>query len=109
MEKEMIILIEEFHKMWDAFPGPVRLIDQQHTILAANPLAIEKGFIAGICCAKVGEPSSHKGCKSAALMKTGCAQTDRPASDRIRGWVPVKDHPNIYVHYTLMIPQEEIA
>lgn len=99
-------LIEAFHMLWDNFPGPVRLINRNHMVVAANPLAMEKGFVVGCCCARVGEPSSHKGCKAADMIKTGCAKQDRPDSDRIRGWIPLLDHTELYVHYTMMIPKE---
>ncbi|MGX8833603.1 hypothetical protein ACWG0P_05255 [Amedibacillus sp. YH-ame6] len=100
-------IITAFHCMWDAFPGPVRLIDKTHIVLAANPIADEKGFKVGVCCARVGDPSSHRGCKSAQLLKTRSAQCDRPEKNRIRGWVPVKGFDSVYVHYTLQLSDEE--
>ena len=45
MDKEK--LSGSFHEMWDAFPGMARLINSKHEILAANDIAINKGFIPG--------------------------------------------------------------
>lgn len=98
-------VIEAFHMCWDAFPGAVRLIDKAHRILASNNCAKEKGFLPGVYCATIGEPCSHKGCKSAKMIKTKTAQTDRPTYDRIRGWIPLQGYPDIYVHYTLELPE----
>lgn len=99
-------ILKAFHTLWDAFPGPVRLIDKSHKIIAANNIAQEKGFIPDKCCATVGEPCSHRGCKSALMLKTGLAQIDRPSIDRVRGWIPLAGYPDIYVHFTLMLPEE---
>lgn len=109
MTKEQLDeIIAAFHCMWDGFPGPVRLIDNTHTILAVNSLADEKGFKVGVCCARVGDPSTHRGCKSAQLLKSKQAQSDRPEKGRIRGWVPIKGYDSIYVHYTLQLPEENM-
>lgn len=101
-------LLKQFHVFWDEFPGPVRLIDKNHRVIASNGIAEKKGFIAGVCCAAVGEPCSHRGCKASLMLKSGKAQTDRPANDRIRGWVPLQGYPNVYVHYTLTLPEDTL-
>lgn len=98
-------IIAMFHQMWDHFPGAVRLIDQAHIVIAANSIAIEKGFLIGCCCAKVGEACIHKGCKSGVLRKTKEAQYDRPNERSIRGWVPITGADDWYVHFTITIPE----
>ena len=109
MDKEMhkndeIILA--FHQMWDSFPGIARLINNRHIILASNKTAEEKGFTEGIVCARVGAPESHKGCMANLTLKTQTAQLDRMLKDRIRGWIPLEGHKDLFVHFTLPIPEE---
>ena len=67
IEKEK--LIEEFHRMWDGFPGIARLINKRHIIVASNEEAVNKGFRVGVCCAKVGSPELHKECKATQTLR----------------------------------------
>ena len=99
-------LIAQFHTMWDGFPGLARLIDHNHRVMAANPIAQEKGFVEGATCAKVGDPAIHRGCKLARLIKDGQAVTDRVIPDRVRGWMPVAGRPDVCVHFAVLIPEE---
>ena len=99
-------LAEAFHTMWDEFPGMARLIDNQHVVVAANPFAEERGFAPGAVCVKMGDPAIHRGCKHAKMFETGEAQYDNVMPDRIRGWMPVKGHPNLCVHFAIPIPEE---
>ena len=95
-----------FHRMWDGFPGLARLIDRNHHVIDANPVALEKGFAPGCVCAKVGAPEIHRQCKLTKLFQTGEAQTDNVIEDRIRGWMPVEGYPDLSVHFAVMIPEE---
>ena len=97
-------VIKAFHLMWDAFPGMARLIDRWHRVIAANPIAQSKGFVPDVLCAKVASPDIHKKCKMAVTLKTGEAHADRVIEDRIRGWQPVPDYPDLVVHFAIMIP-----
>lgn len=99
-------LVSAFHTMWDEFPGMARLIDVNHVVIAANPFAEERGFVKGAVCAKLGDPTIHKGCKHHKMFSTGEAQYDNVMPDRIRGWMPVKGHPNLCVHFAISIPEE---
>lgn len=99
-------LVERFHCMWDGFPGLARLIDEHHTVLAANPVAERLGFVPGVTCARVGDPAIHRGCKLARMFKTGEAQTDNVIPDRVRGWMPVQGRDDVCVHFAVMIPKE---
>lgn len=103
-ENDEIILA--FHKMWDGFPGIARLINSRHIVLASNKIAEEKGFTEGIICARVGSPESHKGCMASLTLKTQTAQIDKRLGDRIRGWLPLQGHDDIFVHFTLPIPEK---
>ena len=99
-------VIGMFHRMWDGFPGLARLIDRNHHVIAANPVALEKGFAPGCVCAKVGAPEIHRQCKLTRLFQAGEAQTDNVIEDRIRGWMPVEGYPDLSVHFAVMIPEE---
>ena len=99
-------LVSMFHTMWDAFPGMARLIDDHHIVLATNPTAEKNGFIPGATCASIGDPSIHRGCKHAALFKTGEAQYDHVLPDRIRGWMPVIGRPGDCIHFAIAIHEE---
>ena len=99
-------VIGMFHRMWDGFPGLARLIDRNHHVIAANPVALEKGFAPGCVCAKVGAPEIHRQCKLTKLFQTGEAQTDNVIEDRIRGWMLVEGYPDLSVHFAVMIPEE---
>lgn len=94
-------VIEAFHMMWDSFPGAVRLIHKNRTILAANELARKLGFEEGVVCIKVGAPEAHKGCKANAALATKTAQTATSGGGKIRYWLPVKDCDDVYVHFTI--------
>ena len=97
-------LIQAFHLMWDNFPGMARLINKKHIVLAANSIAEKKGFIPGTLCAKVNAPDIQRGCKMAAAFKTGQAKVDTLLGDRLRGWLPVEGHPDVLVHFAIMLP-----
>lgn len=97
-------VIEAFHCFWDGFPGMARLIDRQHRVVAANPFAEERGFAEGVVCANVGDPSLHRECKLQEMYCDGSAKTDNVLPDRIRGWMPVKGHPDLCVHFALPLP-----
>ncbi len=105
-EKNYEEIIGAFHQMWDGFPGIARLISKEHIIIAANPIAIEKGYLPGLTCATIGAKEMHRGCKFAKTFQTGQAQTDNVLSDRIRGWMPVQGYPELIVHFAVMIPDE---
>ena len=100
-------VIGMFHRMWDGFPGLARLIDRNHHVIAANPVALEKGFAPGCVCAKVGAPEIHRGCKLSEMFRSGEARTDRVIPDRVRGWMPVEGYPDLSVHFAVMIPETE--
>ena len=101
-------LIAQFHTMWDGFPGLARLIDANHNVLAANPVANEKGFVAGAMCAKVGNPEIHRKCKLAKFFKEGQPVTDHVLEDRVRGWMPVIGRDDVCVHFAVMIPEGQV-
>lgn len=98
-------IIKAFHQMWDTFPGMARLIRRDFMIIAANPIARESGFSEGVKCINVGVRELHKGCRSALMMKSKIGQLDRPEAGKVRGWLPVEGFDDIYVHFTLFVPE----
>jgi len=96
----------QFHSMWDGFPGLARLVDANHNVLAANPVAIEKGFAEESLCAKVGSPEIHRQCKLARFFKEGQPIIDHVLEDRVRGWMPVAGRDDVCVHFAVMIPED---
>lgn len=106
MAKTVEELIEAFHMTWEHFPGPARLIDRDHHVIAANPVALKAGFAPGVVCAEVGAPESHRDCKMERHFATGKTQTDNAFPDKVRGWLPIDGFPDICVHFGLPIPKE---
>ncbi len=98
--------VDEFHRMWDAFPGPARLTLPDHTVLAVNEPAVAGGFYEGCTCSTVRAPQTHRGCKLAAMFKTGQSQVQRFGERKIKGWMPVGGYPDLCVHYAISIPED---
>ena len=98
-------LIEQFHRMWDAFPGNARLVTKDHEVIAANEIARKAGFVEGCICKDVGMAASHAGCKKLLALETGKTQTQLCGA-RIKGWMPVEGHPDLVLHFGILIPEE---
>ena len=104
-EKQYEELIEAFHKTWENFPGQARLIGKNHRVIAVNAFAAKNGRVPGEICAAFGAPESHKGCRKMEALSTGEGKLDRPFAERVRGWVPLKDWPDVVVHFSLAVPE----
>lgn len=99
-------VIEAFHMMWDSFPATVRLIHKDKTVIAVNDTAKERGFQPGVPCYQVGTPEQHRGCKAPEALATNKGiQQLNPEKDTLRYWLPVKDCPDVYVHFPLKIKE----
>jgi hypothetical protein len=94
-------IIEAFYMMWDNFPGIVRLIHKNRTVLAANEVARSKGFEVGVQCNKVGTPEDHKGCRAHLALSTKTGQAVKSGEGKVRYWLPVKGSDEVYVHFTV--------
>ncbi len=104
-EEQYAELIAAFHKTWELFPGQARLIDRHHHVIAVNAFAAHNGRKPGEICAQFGTPESHRGCRKKAALDTGTGQLDRPFAERVRGWVPLGDYPDVVVHFSLAVPE----
>ncbi|KZL88486.1 hypothetical protein [Clostridium magnum] len=96
-------VIEAFHIMWDSFPAPVRLIHKNKTVLAVNETAQSMGMKTEVPCFAIGTPEAHKGCMANEAITSNKAQVQHVGSEKIKYWLPVKDYPDVYVHYTITI------
>lgn len=97
-------VIEAFHMMWDNFPAPVRLIYKDKKVLAVNEAAQAMALEPCQNCFDVGTPEQHKGCKAhEALSSNKGILAVNAEKDTIRYWLPVKDCPDIYVHFPLKL------
>jgi hypothetical protein len=94
-------IIEAFHMMWDSFPGSVRLIHKNRTVLASNEIAHNIGFEEGVTCIKVGPPEIHRGCKANISLSTKTPQVSKSGEGKLRYWIPVKDCDDVYIHFTI--------
>lgn len=99
-------LIRAFHQTWDKFPGIARLIDKNNYVFAVNKAAEAAGFEAGQICAKMGAPESHRGCKKALALSLQTAQMDRPTKDKIRTWLPLDGYPDLVIHFSILMPEQ---
>jgi hypothetical protein len=72
-------LIRSFHCQWDSFPGLVRLIRRDRTVLAVNRAGEEGGARCGLRCCDQGVPGQHIGCMADRALDVSLEQylTDR--------------------------------
>lgn len=100
-------VIEAFHMMWDSFPGPVRLIHKNRTVIAVNETALNMGMKTEVSCFSIGDPESHKGCKANEALSLNKAQILHVGSEKIKYWLPVKGCADVYVHYSITIDSDK--
>ena len=99
-------LVKAFHLTWDNYPWTARLIDNNSRVLAVNKTVKAQGGMPGQICAKMGAPGVHKGCKRALALSSGEPQYDMPTPGRIRVWIPVDGYPDVVVHFSVYVPQQ---
>lgn len=95
-------VIDAFHLMWGNFPEPVMLVHKTREILAVNEACSKLGGVVGIKCSSIGGPESHKGCLANQALASQSATYSKNESNGktvIGFWIPVVDHPDIYVHF----------
>ena len=100
-------IIQAFHLMWDGFPGAARLINKNYIIIAANQAAIANGHGPGICCAKMPSPTKHRGCKAQKTLNEQKGYVDHPLDNSLRGWVPLAENSELFVHFSLKVPEKD--
>ncbi len=69
---------------------------------AVNEACTKLGGVVGIKCSSIGGPERHKGCLANQALASQRATYSKNQSDGktiIDFWIPVVDHPDIYVHF----------
>jgi hypothetical protein len=98
-------VLDSFQTMWGPFPEPVMLIHKTRTILAVNDCARAIGIPTGSKCvalnAEVGDVQCRS-CKADLAFRTGetvCAEESLDGKTIIGYWMPLKEVPDVYVHF----------
>jgi hypothetical protein len=102
-------ILDAFQMMWGPFPGPVLLVHKNRTVLAVNDRARDSGVSVGIKCfslnPEIGSNDNHcKHCKATLAVETGDAirsQGLTGGQDSISYWIPLKETPDVYVHFAI--------
>lgn len=100
-------ILDSFQLMWGPFPEPVMLIQKDRTILAVNELGRKFGIPVGAKChslnpeVKPGEDHCGR-CQANRALKSG--ETVRISEERsghrmIGYWMPLREVPDVYVHF----------
>ena len=99
-------VIEAFHMMWGSFPAPVRLIHKNRKVLAVNEIAADRGMEVGVPCFAFGNPESHKACNANGALSTDMGQRMTVPGGKIKFWSPLRDCPDVFVHFTIVVDPE---
>jgi len=100
-------VIDAFNMMWGSFPSPVRLIHKGRKVLAVNEIAESMGMEVGVSCFLFGNPESHKACNANGALSSGKGQRMNVDPGRIKFWIPVRNCPDVFVHFTIVIEPVE--
>ena len=96
-------VIDAFHMMWGSFPAPVRLIHKNRQVLAVNEIAEGMGMEVGVKCFSFGNPASHKFCNADEALASDKGQRMNVDPGKIKFWSPVRNCPDVFVHFTISI------
>jgi hypothetical protein len=112
MELKVMIeqkILDAFETMWGPFPEPVLLVHKDRTILATNELARVGGCSTGIkCFSRNPEAVTHacQNCKANLALREDrpvCAEETMGGQRIIGYWVPLKEIPDVFVHFGIGI------
>jgi hypothetical protein len=96
-------VLDAFHMMWGSFPLPVRLIHKNRKVLAVNEVAQSMGMEVGVPCFSFGNPESHKACNANEALSSDMGQRMDVGSEKIKFWSPVRNCPDVFVHFTVPV------
>lgn len=109
-------ILDSFQTMWGPFPEPVMLIHKTRTILAVNDYARAVGIPAGTKCSgldpQLGNGEHCSRCQADLAFKTGetvCTEESVAGKTIIGYWMPLKDVPDVYVHFGIGAGEAMIA
>ena len=95
-------IIEAFHMMWDNFPEPVMLIQQNRQIYAVNRKAEELGINDAMKCTSIGTPEQHRSCLCNLAVKekrTTCRIYEGMQGQAYGYWMPVAGAEEYILHF----------
>lgn len=100
-------ILDSFQTMWGPFPEPVMLIHKSREILAVNDYARTLGIPKGAKCfnlnPEVGPGESHcRACQANLALKKGetvTTMSEMAGLPVIGYWMPLKEVPDVYVHF----------
>lgn len=78
------------------------MVHKTREILAVNEACSKAGGVTGIKCSSLGAPERHQGClanKALAAQQAAYSKSESGGKSVIGYWIPVVDHPDIYVHF----------
>jgi hypothetical protein len=109
-------ILDAFQMMWGPFPEPVLLVHKSRTVLAVNDSARNSGVEVGIKCfslnPEIGSDNRCKQCKATLAVETGDAvrlQGLTAGREVISYWIPLKETPDIYIHFGIGIAKAMAA
>lgn len=97
--------LDAFEQMWGPFPEPVMLIQKDRTILATNELARTAGISIGVKCFSLNPQAVTHACKdckgnlAVREQRPVCTEKTQNGQRIVGYWVPLKDQPDVYVHF----------
>ena len=101
--------VDAFHKMWDAFPHLVLLLERDRTIVASNRVAKQRGAVPGLKCYEwAGAEAIHPTCKgNVALNQQDAQRNVANYQGRVLDsyWLPVGGSPDLMLHFSVDITQ----
>ncbi len=108
-------VIDAFHAMYGPFPEPVMLLHRDRTVLAVNNAARTAGIPTGIKCSSLNPENKTDGncrqCKAALALKTGKPVAEHSLSrlGHMKAyWIPLKDVPDVYLHFGVLLDDDFI-
>lgn len=106
-------VIDAFHMMWGPFPEVVLLLHKSRAILAVNDVARAAGVPLGVKCSSLNpenKTDDHcRQCQVLDALRSGepVEKFSVSGGKRMKGyWLPLKDFPDVYVHFGVSIDQE---
>ncbi len=106
-------VIDAFHMMWGPFPEPVMLVHKSRKILAVNDAGRAAGIPVGVTCSSLNPENETDGhCRQCRALEALRSREPRTSPAVTGGrpmkgyWLPLRDAPDIYVHFGVSIGEE---
>ncbi|EHJ47992.1 hypothetical protein DFW101_1986 [Solidesulfovibrio carbinoliphilus subsp. oakridgensis] len=106
-------VIDAFHMMWGPFPEVVMLLHKSRVILAVNDVAHAAGVPLGVRCSSLNPENKTDGhcrqCRALEALRSGgpLEAFSVAGGKRMKAyWLPLKEAPDVYVHFGVSIGRE---